>query len=53
MPNKRWGKGEGGRSNKTWGRGSKIFLIKGGGGRVGILKNPLISIMNEKKDINV
>ena len=30
MPNKRWGRGEGGRSNKTGGRGSKIFLINGG-----------------------
>ena len=52
MPNKRWGRGEGGEVKiNGGGRGSKIFLINGGG--LGTLKNPLIFVMNEKRDINV
>ena len=47
MPYKLWGSEEGGGQNKRGWRGSKIFLIDGRGGEVGILKNLLISVMNE------
>ena len=59
MPNKRGG------GDVKIKRGSEIFVKfnkKGGqnkrggwvgGGGVGISKNPLISVMNEKRDINV
>ena len=47
------GEGRGGevKINGGGGRGSKIFLINGG--VVEILKNPLISVMNEKKVFSV
>ena len=32
---------------------SLLNLINGGGGGVGISKHPLISVMNEKRDMNV
>ena len=53
MPNKRAGGGE---KNKRGRGGSEIFLKfnKQGGGRgLGISKNPLISVMNGKRYINV
>ena len=49
MPNKQWGKEEGDKING--GKGIEDFSNKPGG--IGISKNPLISVMNEKRDINV
>ena len=40
----------GGQNKRDWGRGFLLNLINGGGG---ISKNPLISVINEKKDIHV
>ena len=46
MPNKQWGKEEGAKING--GKGIEDFSNKPGG--IGISKNPLISVMNEKRD---
>ena len=55
MSNKRRGQNK--RGGEDWGSEIFVKIKKRGGGQnkreVGLSKNPLISVMNEKRDINV